>query len=145
MANLDSAHTWRRFAPDIGANLELPEGEQLLLEVASGITFTQLREVDSVVRGGLPEEEKISVLSKYVRIVGGPHTIGGETVATLADYWRVVCLRPGLYSATELLTALGHFNSVSEAQAHFSERRSGGTAFTPPRSAAKKDEKTAGR
>lgn len=146
MANLETLHQWRRFAPDIGNNRDLEPEQQLLLEVKVGLSFKELGEYQAALKPAAKEghEAMLRLMRDYVRVVGGPHTIGGEQVATLDDYWSAIS-KYATGALIELTTAVPHFNSVSEIQAHFAERRSGGTASTPPRSAAKKDEKTAGQ
>lgn len=143
MANLQTLQQWRAFAPDIGNNLELPAGEQFLLEVAVGLSFQELAEYQTSLKstppGDLPE-----ILTKYVRVIGGPHTLAREPISSVADLWALL-MKHAAPAIFEITTAVPHFNSVPETRALFFERRSGGSAFTPPRSAAKKDEKTAER
>jgi adenylosuccinate lyase len=145
MASLDTLHRWTKFAPDIGNNRDLPAGEQLLLEVAAGLPKTALTALADALREAADDAARIEALSRYVRLVGGPHTLGGVQVATLKDYFDIVAGLAGGYNLRELFAAVGHFNSFAEADAVFSERRSGGTAFMPPRSAARDGDETGGR
>lgn len=45
MANLTRRFTWKKWAPDIGENRELEGGPVLFLELATGLTPLQMREV----------------------------------------------------------------------------------------------------
>lgn len=141
MAEL-SLRRWVAFIPDIGNNRTLPPAEQVALEVASSLTKEELlrfREQmkDVTLREGEDNDAaRIRVLSEFVRLANGPHTLGGVEVKTLDDYVRVCLLMPDQYNLRELFSAVGYFNSLAGADALFSERRSGGTAFTLRRNAA---------
>jgi hypothetical protein len=145
MATLDTLHRWARFAPDIGNNRDLPAAEQLLLEVATGLPKAALLALAESIGAATDDTGRIEALSQYIRVVGGPHALGGVEVKALADYFGVVAGLAGGYNLRELFAAVGHFNSFAEADSVFSERRSGGTAFMPPRSAAKDGDETGGR
>ncbi len=45
MANLTRRFTWKKWAPDIGENLELEGGPVLFLEIATGLTREQLSDL----------------------------------------------------------------------------------------------------
>lgn len=45
MANLTRRFRWKKWAPDIGENREIQGGPVLFLEIASGLTALQMREV----------------------------------------------------------------------------------------------------
>lgn len=45
MANLTRRFTWKKWAPDIGENRELEGGPVLFLELATGLTGAQMREL----------------------------------------------------------------------------------------------------
>lgn len=45
MANLSRRWSWKKWAPDIGENRELPGGPVLFLELATGLTGAQMREL----------------------------------------------------------------------------------------------------
>lgn len=85
-----------------------------------------------------------SVLGQYVRLVG-KHTINGKDVGSLAEYAEAISELAGGDATRELLVVVPRLNTMSEEDAVFYERLSGGLASTPRRSAAPKDEKTAGR
>jgi hypothetical protein len=140
MANL-GLQKWHPFVPDLGNNRELPAGEQLVLEVKGGLTreevmghlrFIQQPETKD---GETEEEARARNLSEYIRLVGS-HTIGGKPVTTFAEYLEAIRPVGDAYNLRELYAAVAYFNSLQAGDALFSERRSGGTAFTPPRSAA---------
>ena len=145
MADLQLLQRWVAFVPDIGNNRALPPDQQLVLEVASSLPKEALMRFSADLQGApadgeTPDDARIRVLSQYVRLVGGPHTLGGRTVATVADYTRLCIDLSGHYNLREVFAAVGYFNSLSSTDALFSERLSGGTAFTLHRSAAQDDE-----
>lgn len=174
MANLKRRHAFKRWAPDIGENRELEE-PALYLEIATGLTQDQLREAMAVIVQGaepqppLPDglegealeaalKERnaadlaahravlVSALGPYVRVHGGPHTVDGLPLATLADYFVLVqgAADYGSGAIRELLAALRSFNSFTGADELFSLRRSGGSASTAGRSVVKDEPKTEG-
>ena len=141
MANLDSLQRWVAFVPDIGNNRALPPEQQLVLEVVSSLSKEALLQFSEDLKappkeGETADEARIRVLTQHVRLVGGPHSLGGHVVSTLAEYVRVCINLAGHYNLRELFAAVGYFNSFSSTDALFSERLSGGTAFTLHRSAA---------
>lgn len=116
MANLTRRFSWKKWAPDIGENRELPE-PVLYLEIATGLTQAQLDAIGEQLRSArqlqleppdveaLPPEERgkaveetlrafvaklrgvmVSALGAFVRVHGGPHTVDGRPLATLDDY-----------------------------------------------------------
>lgn len=145
MAKLETLHRWARFAPDIGNNRELPAGEQLVIEVATGLPKAAMSSLAEAIQQAETDEARVAALSPYVRLTGGPHTLGGQPVTSLADYYAVCAQLAGGYNLRELFASVPHFNSLAEADAVFYERRSGGTAFMPPQSVAKDDAQTGGR
>lgn len=119
MANLTRRFTWKKWAPDLGENRELPE-PVLYLEIATGLTKAQLDAIGETLRtardvtfeqpdfAALPEGERgaaaekalaayiaklrgvvVAALSPFVRVHGGPHTVDGLPLATLDDYLRL--------------------------------------------------------
>jgi len=119
MANLTRRFTWKKWAPDLGENRELPE-PVLFLEIATGLTRAQLDVIGETLRtarsvaleapdlSALPEEERqaaaekaladfisklrgvvVSALGPFVRVHGGPHTVDGQALATLDDYLKL--------------------------------------------------------
>ena len=148
MAALDLLQRWVPFVPDIGSNRALPSAQQLVLEVASGLTkeallaFSEQTSNPTLLDGETPDAARIRLLSQHVRLTGGPHTLGGIPVTTLADYANVCIGLSGHYNLRELFSAVGYFNSFSGNDALFSERRSGGTAFTLHRSAVQDASRT---
>ena len=144
MADLTSLQRWVAFVPDIGTNRALPPEQQLVLEVASSLTKEQLigfREALNAppAEGETPDAARIRVLGQHVRLVG-EHRIGGVEVKTFADYINACLKMADQYNLREVFAAVGYFNSISASDALFSERLSGGTAFTLHRSAAPEDE-----
>ena len=144
MANLTRAYRWERFAPDIGDNLSLPEGQRLELEVASGLTGEQLRAHRDAITGAFesaretPEklpELLAAALSPVVRLVGS-HTVDGKPVTTLAEYLGVVFSLSGVYNLREVTQTVLDFNSIEGTSRLFFARHSGGSPTTSARSAA---------
>ncbi len=80
----------------------------------------------------------LAVLEQHVRLVGR-HTIEGAAVESLGDYVRIISELAGADAMKELLKVVPHFNTVTEEDALFSERLSGGQASMLRRSAAKSD------
>jgi hypothetical protein len=141
MATLDNLQRWVAFVPDIGNNRQLPPEAQLVLEVATSLpkeTLLRFQEDLSAAprEGESPDDVRIRALSQYMRLVGGPHSLGGRSVANIGDYVRLCIELTGHYNLREVFAAVGYFNSFTANDALFSERLSGGTAFTLHRSAA---------
>lgn len=137
MANL-SLRRWVQFVPDIGNNRTLPREEQVLLEVAASLTKEELIHLREQMKepatqaGEGADDARIRVLGEYVRLGNGPHVLGGVEVRDIADYARVCLKMTDQYNLRELFSAVGYFNSLAGGDALFSERRSGGMAFTLP-------------
>lgn len=177
MANLTRRYSFKKWAPDIGENRELPE-PALYLEIATGLSQAQIDAIDEQLKAArsvelakpdlaaLPEAERnaaamaalkgyieklcdvmADALGPYVRVHGGPHTVDGQPLATLADFLRLTAQSAdmGVNARAELEAAVASFNSMEGPDELFSLRRSGGLASTPTRSAAKEDAKTAAR
>lgn len=138
---------WERYAPDIGNNRELPDGERLELEVRTRLSRDELvdwsRRVQGVVGGG-DNAATVKVLEECVRLVG-THRIDDKPVTTLLEYYEIITSLLDVSHFKELLAVVTKLNTFSGDDAVFSERLSGGMASTLRRSAAKKDEKTEGR
>lgn len=140
MADLTSLQRWVAFVPDIGTNRKLPPSEQLVLEVAASLTKEQLIAFRDNINaapkeGETADDARIRVLGEHVRLVG-KHRIGGEAIEDFRSY-VLACLKlADQYNLREVFAAVGYFNSISAADALFSERLSGGTAFTLHQSAA---------
>lgn len=83
----------------------------------------------------------------YVRVVGGPHTINGQPLASVRDYiaFAQSCRDGGTLMVGELLAALRAFNSLTGHNEVFSQRRSGGSAGTGTPSVVKDSAPTGGR
>lgn len=137
MANL-SLRRWVQFVPDIGNNRSLPREEQVLLEVAASLTKEELIHLREQMKeptlkeGETHDDASIRVMSEFIRLANGPHTLGGLEVKDIGDYARVCLKMTDQYNLRELFSAVGYFNSLAGGDALFSERRSGGTAFTLP-------------
>lgn len=150
MANLTRAWRWERFAPDLGDNLSLPEGERLYLEVASGLSGEQLAAFHATLRDMKIAGESVAevvaawagVFSPVVRLVG-EHTIEGRDVKSLGDYLRLLAESNGVYNLTEMVSIVTEFNSVSGTSALFSRRHSGGVLSTRAQSAVKAEARPA--
>lgn len=141
MANLDTLQRWVAFVPDIGNNRALPPDQQLVLEVASSLPKEAMLRFGDEIKappkeGETKDDATIRVLGQYLRVAGGPHSLGGHVVSNLGDYMRVCIGLAGHYNLRELFSAVGYFNSLSSTDALFSERLSGGMAFTLHQSAA---------
>lgn len=141
MADIGALNRWTPFVPDIGNNRDLPAEQQFVLEVASGLPKETLLAFSAAIaaapdEGETKDDHAIKELAKHVRVVGGPHTLGGKEIKDLPDYARLCLTLNGNYNLRELFAAVGYFNSISGDDALFSERRSGGTAFMLHRNAA---------
>lgn len=150
---------WERFEPEVGNNHQLAPTQRLYLEVACGLTKVQLKACQRAVQltdisvptaeleaavaagesvedasvrlvAGLCADKLAAVWGQFVRLGGGPHTLGGRPVATLRDYLAVVLEQPGAFQLLELSRAIAQFNSVTGTKALFSRRLSGGLTFT---------------
>lgn len=90
---------------------------------------------------------RVKAFEPYVRIVGGPHTINGAPLNTVADYigFAGTSRDGGTLMVGELLAALRAFNSLSGADEVFSVRRSGGSASTGTPSVVKDSAPTGGQ
>lgn len=147
MANLTTKR-WERYVPDLGDNRELPEGERLELEVATGLTSAEMQALAEATRGTTGDDALAAlalVLEPYVRVRGGPHTINGADVRTLGDYLKAVAALSDGFSVSEVTTALVRANTLTRDDEVFLVRQSGGWVSTPRRAAANADVKTVGR
>lgn len=161
MADLKRRHAYRRWAPDIGENRELEGGPALWFEVATGLTAQQLMdarnrfaELRSEVAGqsDIPaikaklSQAFLEAFGEFLRVVGGPHTVGQKSLASIADYIDIVQEQAdfGQLALKDLVATIERFNSFGGPDELFLQRRSGGEASTPPRSAAKEEPPTVG-
>lgn len=159
MANLKSRIRWKKWAPDVGENRSLDGGPVLFLELATDLTAAQLEAVaEQLVAAGEKVETMDELraamvarfraaLEPYVRVHGGPHTVDGQPLATLADYLALVTQGAGLGAdhLRELHAALLSFNSVTGPDELFSLRSSGGARSTGVQRPAKADAQTDAR
>lgn len=174
MANLKRRFSFKRWAPDIGENRDLPE-PALYLEIATGLTAEQLRVVTDTIQAPMeaqpPLDEAltgealmealkaravsgkaalrgvlVAALGAYVRVHGGPHTVDGQPLGTLDEYLALVqgSADYGSGAIQDLLGALRSFNSFTGADELFSLRRSGGSASTGQPSVVKVEPQTGG-
>lgn len=147
MAELKRRIRWKKWAPDLGENRELPGGPVLHLELAVDLTAEQLEGSVALLREGLTPTEGVGwremvkrafagALGPYVRVHGGPHTVDGKPLATLDDYIALVTesADAGLAQLKELQAALVSFNSLEGPDELFSLRRSGGARSTDAQS-----------
>lgn len=158
MANLTRRFRWKKWAPDLGENRELPE-PVLYLELATDLTAAQLEEVgERLTRKGetvatmdelraAMRARFVEALGPYVRVHGGPHTVDGQPLATFEDYVALVQQAAGAGAAQlrELQAAVLAFNSISGPDELFSLRSSGGARSTGGQRPAQDDEKTDAR
>lgn len=141
MANL-TTQRWERYIPDLGDNRQQPEAQRLELEVASGLTTAQMQGLSESLQKQ-PEEGQTQLdilaaaLSPFVRLRGGPHTINGEKVESLADYFRAIYALGDKFHVHEVTRTLQLANSLTEDDEVFSRRQSGGWVSTQRRAAAK--------
>lgn len=146
MANLTTKR-WERYVPDLGDNRELPEGQRLELEVATGLTAAEMQALAEATRAVTGDDAIAAlgaVLEPYVR-VRGAHTINGADVRTLPEYLKAVASLADGYSVAEVTTALVRANTLTRDDEVFSQRQSGGWVSTPRRAAANVGAPTAGR
>ena len=148
MTTLTRAWRWEAYDPDIGDNRAFPEKDRLFLEIASGLSAAQLKQMsDSITAADQTQEPAkawAAAFAPFVRLVG-EHTIDGRQVRTLEEYIAVVADMAGVYNLRELYSAVMDFNSVRGTQQLFSQRHSGGLLSTRARSAEKVDARMAGR
>ncbi len=145
MANLTRSWRWETFHPDIGENLDLPPGERLTLRIASALPGERLEQMraeygEALVAGIENADAMAAAFAKVfeglVEVVGA-HSIDGKPVETLAQYLGVVARAGGIYGLTELVSAVGEFNSIQGTHRLFFERHSGGLLSTRAQTAAK--------
>ena len=139
MANLSRSFRWEKYTPDIGDNLEQPDGARLELEVASGLSAERVAEYRAAMQGVASGpgfvESLLAALTPYVRLVG-THTIEGKPVTNLAEFVAVVGGMSGVYNVRELVNLVGDYNSAEGTSELFSKRHSGGLRITSAMSAA---------
>jgi hypothetical protein len=164
MANLKRRFHFKRWAPDIGENRDLPV-PALFLEIATGLTQAQLEGVSERIQRMGPDIEALThgdgfaeslravqrlafveAMGKFVRVLGGPHMVDEQPLATLEDYLALAQQAAdfGAGAMKELLAALRSFNGFTGADELFSLRRSGGSASTAAPSVVKDEPKTEG-
>lgn len=144
MANLTRSWRWETFHPDIGENLDLPPKDRLALRIASALPGERLERMRTEYGAALVSgvEDHAQVAAAFARVFGelvevvGVHTIDGAEVRTLEQYLAVVVRACGIYGLTELVTAVGEFNSIAGTHRLFSERHSGGLLSTRAQTAA---------
>lgn len=148
--DLKRRHAFKRWAPDIGENRDLPGGPGLWFELATGLSAEQLSAIrermarpvaDSTdaapavrleaLKTGI-RTRYLEAFGEYVRIVDGPHSIAGKPLATLEDYLRIVEEQAdmGQLAVKDLFAALLSFNTFGGGDELFLRRRSGGLAST---------------
>lgn len=163
MANLKRRHAFKRWAPDIGENRDLPE-PALWFDLATGLSAEQLAGIrERMAKPVTPPEEGtpeqrleglktalraryLSAFGDFVRVQGGPHSIEGRPLVTLEDYLCIVETQAdfGQLAVKDLFSALLSFNNFGGGDELFLQRLSGGSASTGPQSAAKVEPKTDG-
>lgn len=132
---------WRDAISEAKAPLA-KEAQRLSEEVGagrmeSGAAFAALEEATTA-----SNVATVGIIAQYVRLVG-KHTIDGRPVETLADYVGIVSELAGGDALKELLAVVPRLNTLSEEDAVFYARLSGGLATTSRRSAAPKESQTA--
>lgn len=174
MANFEKAFHFRRFVPNIGNNKQLPQPDQLALELATGMTKVDVLAFNSGIRTSLksvpppfvapegmtPEaadeakanavlDHRAGVLAgiwgPYVRLEHGGHTIEGRPVGNLGEYLRALIGQNGSFAIMEISNEVARLNSVDGTLALFSDALSGGSAGTDDQSSAKDVSPTADR
>jgi len=156
---------WVEYVPDIGNNRELEA--PLTLEVRTGLTRKELQAYAEAVAKTQEETVRVAskegvtgeeveaalvhgraaltdVLREHVRIKGS-HSIDGQPLEHIGHYLEAISYLATHSALRELLSLVPKLNTLTEDEALFSGRLSGGLATTPRRSAAKKDEKTGAR
>lgn len=132
---------WRDAISEAKAPLA-KEAQRLSEEVGAGRVTSEaaFAALDEATKAS--NDSTVAVISQHVRLVG-KHTIGGRPVETLADYVGVVSELAGGDALRELLAVVPRLNTLTEEDAVFYARLSGGLATTPRRSAAPKEGQTA--
>lgn len=160
MTALKRRHAFKRWAPDIGENRDIiadwqKGGEKgpapgLWFELATGLAPADISGIrermarDLDIPEDLPGPESLAAVKtglrlryleafgKYVRIVGGPHSIEGRPLEKLEDYLSIIEDQSdfGKVAVTDLFTALLSFNSFTGPDELFLQRRSGSLVST---------------
>lgn len=163
MANIPKAFHFERFVPNLGENRQMPPAEQLALELATGMSKTDLNAFTKAWRAAFalsaeaPAEEtpeaaevRESALldsrsdslgagfGQFVKLERGGHTLDGMPINNLRDYLRALMDQPGGYALLELYREVRRLNSVDGTQALFSSALSGGSAGTADQGAPTK-------
>lgn len=155
--------TFRRWAPDIGENRDLPT-PGLYFELATGLGMEDIIAIRQRLSQSVEVPEEVALeqklqalkdgvlkrwleaLGSHVRIVGGPHSIAGRPLESLEDYVRIVMDQADLggLAMGDLRDALLSFNTFSGGDELFLQRRSGSSASTAAPSVVKEEPKTDG-
>lgn len=162
--NFERLWHWYRFAPNLGNNLELPEAEQLTLEIGVGLTKVEIESlriglqkivspyvVPIVVDGkvdleateieadkhiDLAASAMAEAWDKFARLGPGNHSINGRPLTCLKDYLKAAMVQPGVFQVIELFDTIIHFNTVTGSRALFSVPPAGGVTSTRQKNSA---------
>lgn len=129
MANLTRG-VWVKYIPTLGDNKTQPA--PFYLRVKSQLTKVEHAEFHERMRAGKVDDvaSLLAVFGPVVQMGDEPSSIDGAPLTSLEGYLGLVAEENGGGLYMELLGAVAHFNGVSGNSALFSERLSGGTAFT---------------
>lgn len=163
MATFAKAFHFERFVPCLGNNRDLSPTEQLAIEIATGMSKTDMAAFakgwaaafeppadppadetpeTAVARSAAHLDHQSETLAThwgaFVKLERGGHSIEGVEVNNLRAYLRVFIDQPGGYSLLELSREVYRHNSVDGTRALFSAARSGGSVGTDDQSAQRK-------
>lgn len=171
--NFERLWHWQPWAPNLGNNLELPEDQQLTIDIGVGLTKVELREaMESVNKMTSPfampianaegvfdeaatneallvkfeksADEMASGLSKFVRLGTGSHSINGKPLTNLRDYLRFCVEQPGAFGILELFREIAQLNSIDGTRALFLGPPAGGSTSTRHKNSEPEKNQTGG-
>jgi hypothetical protein len=124
MADLTLWH-WEKYAPSLGGNKQLEQ--PFYLRVKAGLTKAQYQAwLETKAKTA---EEVTASLEGIVEMGDEPLSIGGQPIATLAEYVAIIHEQKGHELLEEMMGAVAWHNTVG-VRANFSERLSGGKGST---------------
>lgn len=149
MPAFEKPYRWEPFAPEICDNRELEPQEQFVVELAVGLSKTQLTELaaafDQVLASAERVKGMVDLFTPFIRLGSEPLTVDGKAITNLPEYFEWCA---GLHNAANLLelpNALAKANSVQGMHETFFARLSGGFGSTAAHPNAKAGSQRAAR
>lgn len=139
MANLTLAR-WRRWALNLGDNLEQPTAAQAYVEVRGGMTKLELEALDDKLRD-VPETPEAAgpymakALEGLVRLGKEPLRVDGADIDSLEKLCALMVGEASMGLLIDVVGGVRYWNGVAGARESFSARLSGGASGTGPRPA----------